>query len=84
MRVGAGGWVRVGAMSGARVEARVGALVLRASWKTLTRICASLGLRVKFKTLFMSEYAFLLFLNMSNQFLAPGCLNAECVQVSVI
>ena len=50
----------------------------------LTRMCASLGLRIKFKTLFMTDHDLLLFFNMSNQFLAPGGLNAECVQVSVI
>ena len=49
-----------------------------------TRICASLGFRMKFKTLFMSDHDFLLFFNMSNQFLAPGGLNAECVKVSVM
>ena len=51
-----------------------------------TRICASLGLRMKFKTLFnfMSDHDLLLFFNMSNQFLAPGGLNAECVKVSVM
>ena len=49
-----------------------------------TRIGASLGLRMKFKTLFMSDHDLLIFFNMSNQFLAPGGLNAECVQVSVM
>ena len=52
-----------------------------------TRICASLGLRMKFKTLltlFMSDHDLLLFFNMSDQFLAPGGLNAECVKVSVM
>ena len=33
----------------------------------------------------MSDYDLLLFFkNMSNQFLAPGGLNAECVKVSVM
>ena len=57
----------------------------------LTRICASLGLRMKCKTLFMSSdekhsHHFDLppFFNMSKQFLAPGGLSAECVQVSVM
>ena len=50
----------------------------------LTRICASLGLRMKFKTLFMSDHDLLLFFNMSNQFLAPGGLNADCVKVNVM
>ena len=52
--------------------------------KQITRICTSLGLRMKFKTLFMSDHDLLLFFNMSNQFLilAPGGLNAECVKVS--
>ena len=47
---------------------------------TLTRIsiCASLGLRIKFKTLFMSDFDLLLFFNMSKQFLAPGGLSADC------
>ena len=49
-----------------------------------TRICASLGLRMKFKTLFMSDFNLPLFFNMSKQLLAPGGLNAECVQVSVM
>ena len=31
-----------------------------------TRISASLGLRMKFKTLFMSDHDLLLFFNMSN------------------
>ena len=30
----------------------------------------------------MSDHDLLIFFNMSNQFLAPGGLNAECVQVS--
>ena len=54
-----------------------------------TRICASLGLRMKFKTLFMSNeeerghhFDLPLFLNISKQFLVPG--GAECVQVSVM
>ena len=38
---------------------------------------------MKFKTLSMSDHDLLIFFNMSNQFLAPGGLNAECVQVSV-
>ena len=38
----------------------------------LTRICASLGLRMKFKTLFMGDHDLLIFFNMSNQFLALG------------
>ena len=50
----------------------------------VTRIGTSLGLRMKFKTLFMSYHDLLLFFNMSNQFLAPGGLNAECVKVSVM
>ena len=33
-----------------------------------------------FKTLFMSDHDLLIFFNMSEQFLAPGGLNAECVQ----
>ena len=37
-----------------------------------TRICVSLGLRMKFKTLFMSDHDLLIFFNMSNQFLAPS------------
>ena len=48
------------------------------------RICASLGLRVKFKTLFMSDkekHDLPLFFSLSKQFLAPGGLSAECVQV---
>ena len=52
-----------------------------------TRTCASLGLRMKFKTLFMIDFDLLLFFNISKQFLAPGGLNAEChecVQVSVM
>ena len=36
------------------------------------------------KTLFMSNHDLLIFFNMSNQFLAPGGLNAECVQFSVM
>ena len=36
------------------------------------------------KTLFMSDHDLLIFFNMSEQFLAPGGLNAECVQVSVM
>ena len=32
----------------------------------------------------MSDHDLLLFFNMSNQFLAPGGLNAECVKVSVM
>ena len=36
-----------------------------------TRICASLGLRIKFTTLFMSDHDLLLFFNMSNQFFGP-------------
>ena len=39
---------------------------------------------MKFKTFFKSDHDLLLFFNMSNQFLAPGGLNAECVQVSVM
>ena len=46
------------------------------------------GLRMKFKTLFMSagDHDLLLFFNMYNQFLAPGPwgLNAECIKVSVM
>ena len=49
-----------------------------------TRICASLGLRMKFKTLFMSDHDLLIFFNMFNQFLVPWGLRAECVQVSVM
>ena len=49
-----------------------------------TRICASLGLCMKFKTLFMSDHDLLLFLYMSYQFLAAEGLNAECVKISVI
>ena len=44
-----------------------------------TRICASLGFRMKFKTLFMSDeekhdhhFDLQLFFNMPKQFLAPG------------
>ena len=37
-----------------------------------------------FKTLFMSDHDLLIFFNMSEQFLAPGGLSAECVQVSVM
>ena len=48
------------------------------------KLVASLGLRMKFKTLFMSDHDLLLFFNMSNQFLAPGGLNAECVKVNVM
>ena len=48
------------------------------------RICASLGLRMKFKTLFMSDHDLVLFFNMSNQFLAPGGLNAGCVKFNVM
>ena len=36
---------------------------------------------MKFKTLSMSDHDLLIFFSMSNQFLAPGGLNAECVQV---
>ena len=32
----------------------------------------------------MSDHDLLIFFNMSEQFLAPGGLNAECVQVSVM
>ena len=39
---------------------------------------------MKFKTPFLSDRDLLLFFNMSKQFLAPGGLNAECVQVSVM
>ena len=61
-------------------------------WLTLTtRICARLGLRMKFKTLFMSDeeknghhFDLPLFVNISKQFLAPGGLSAECVQVGVM
>ena len=51
-----------------------------------TRICAGLGLHIKFKTLFMSGHHFdlPLFFNMSKQFLAPGGLSAECVQIRVM
>ena len=56
-----------------------------------TRICASLGLHMKFKTLFMSDEEkhahhsdLPLFLNMSKQFFAPGGLSTEIVQVSVM
>ena len=42
------------------------------------------GVRMNCKTLFMSDFDLLLFFNMSKQFLAPGGLNAECVQVSVM
>ena len=58
-----------------------------------TRICANLGLCMKLKTLFMSDadeekhghhFDLPLFFNISMQFLAPGGLSAECVQVSVI
>ena len=44
----------------------------------------NLGFRMKFKTLFMSDHDFLLFFNMSKQLLAPGGLNAECVQVRIM
>ena len=54
---------------------------------SLTRICASLGLRMKFKTLFMSgeekfghNFDLPLFFNMSKQFLAPYILGFECIQ----
>ena len=49
------------------------------------------GLRMIFKTLFMSDdekhghhFDLPLFFNISKQFLAPGGLSAECVQVSVM
>ena len=44
------------------------------------------GVAHEFKTLFRSDFDLLLFFNMYNskQFLAPGGLNAECVQVSVM
>ena len=55
------------------------------------RLCASLGLRMKFKTLFMSDkekhshhFDLPLFFNIFKQFLAPGGLRAEWVQVSVM
>ena len=54
------------------------------TFTTRTRICASFGLNMKCKTLFMGNFDLPLFFNMSNQFLAPGGLNAECVQVSVM
>ena len=38
----------------------------------ITRICTSLGLRMKFKILFMSDHDLLIFFNMSNQFLPLG------------
>ena len=54
-------------------------------------MCVSLGLRMKFKTLSMSDeekhgyhFDLPLFSNMSKQFLAPGGLSDECVQVSVM
>ena len=56
-----------------------------------TKKCASLGLRMKFKTLFMRgeekhghHFDLPLFFNTSKQLLAPGGLSAECVQVSVM
>ena len=56
-----------------------------------TRMCNSLGLRMKFKTLFMSDeeklghhFDWPLFFNMSKPFLAPGALSAECFQVGVM
>ena len=56
-----------------------------------TRICASLGLHMKFKTLFMSDeekyghnFDLPLFFNICMQFLAPRGSSAECVQVSVM
>ena len=52
--------------------------------------CASFELRMKFKTLFMSDeekhghhFDLPLYFNMIKQFLTPGGLSAECVQVSV-
>ena len=49
------------------------------------------GLRMKFKTIFMSDekkhghhFEWLLFLNTSRQLLVPGGLSAECVQFSVM
>ena len=55
-----------------------------------TNIFASFGLRMKFKTLFMSDeekhghhFDLPIFFNVSKQFLAPGGFSAECVQVSV-
>ena len=60
-------------------------------FQTKTRIWASLGSRMKFKTLFMSNeekhchhFHLPFFFNMSKQFLTPGGLSAECVQVSVM
>ena len=63
----------------------------RACINSRTKTCASLGLRMKFKTLFMSGeekhghyFDLPLFFNMSKHFLAPGGFSAECVQVSVM
>ena len=42
------------------------------------------GVRITFKTLFMNDHDLLLFFNMSKQLLAPGSLNVDCVQVSVM
>ena len=39
---------------------------------------------MKFKTLFITVHDLLLFFNISNQFLAPCGLNAECVKISVM
>ena len=52
--------------------------------RIITRISSSLGWRMKFKTLFMSVFDLTLFFNMSKQLLAPGGLNAECFQISVM
>ena len=79
-------------LSAAQVQPNFRILVLAKSRTSCTkRICASLGLRMKLKTLFMSDdkkhghhFNLPLFLNTSKQFLAPGGLSAECVQVSVM
>ena len=64
--------------------------ILAEAFKLTTRICASLGLRLKFKTLFTRDeekhsyhFDWPLFFNMSKQFLASGGLSAENVQLSV-
>ena len=44
----------------------------------ITRIGASLGLRMKLKTIFKSDFDLPLFFNMSKQLLVPRGLNNEC------